>query len=223
VPPLPSPGNVLKIDLLWSDSADNNISTRLFFKYTGGAPAAADCVTIATTAGTEAYSYLGGLISTFVTMLGATCQDLSSDTGNEGVYSDSHAGGRTGEPLPAGVAFLVNYGIGRHYRGGKPRSYFPFGTAVDLATAQTWDSTILASVNSDMQPFSQHISGTVAGSTTVGPQCNVSYYQGFTSVENPLTHRWRNVPTLRSSPVVDTITSWSGNEKPGSQRRRYQR
>jgi hypothetical protein len=49
---------------------------------------------------------------------------------------------------------------------------------------------------------------------------NVSYYNGFTVVTNPTTGRARNVPTLRGTPVVDTVTGIVARVQVGSQRRR---
>jgi hypothetical protein len=41
------------------------------------------------------------------------------------------------------------------------------------------------------------------------------------SAQNPLTLRWRNVPTYRTGTIpVDPVISSSLNPKPGSQRRR---
>ncbi len=52
-------------------------------------------------------------------------------------------------------------------------------------------------------------------------QVNVSYYEGFKVVTDPLTGRSRNVSQLRpEGPAVDRITSFSINPKLGSQRRR---
>lgn len=52
-------------------------------------------------------------------------------------------------------------------------------------------------------------------------QVNVSYYEGFEVVTDPVTGRSRNVPQLRpGGPVVDKITGFSINPKLGSQRLR---
>jgi hypothetical protein len=62
--------------------------------------------------------------------------------------------------------------------------------------------------------------GSTAGSTTITEHVNVSYYSGFTAVENPITHRWKNVSNPRSTPVVDNIQSWAIAGHVASQRRR---
>jgi len=49
---------------------------------------------------------------------------------------------------------------------------------------------------------------------------NVSYYAGNTPVQNPITHRWRNVPNPRGAPVVDPIIGYTPENGIGSQRRR---
>jgi hypothetical protein len=53
-------------------------------------------------------------------------------------------------------------------------------------------------------------------------QVNVSYYKGFTVVTSPTTGRARNVPTLRSAPVVDAVTAQAVRTSIGTQRRRIQ-
>jgi hypothetical protein len=52
---------------------------------------------------------------------------------------------------------------------------------------------------------------------------NVSYYEGFTVVIDPITGRARNVPKLRSSgPLVDGVVGIVINPELGTQRRRGQ-
>jgi hypothetical protein len=62
--------------------------------------------------------------------------------------------------------------------------------------------------------------GLTQGTTTITDHVAVSYYQGFTSVQSPTTRRWKNVPNLRSVPIVNVISSYSAALKIGSQRRR---
>jgi hypothetical protein len=118
------------------------------------------------------------------------------------------------------VAVLVNYLISRRYRGGKPRAYLPWGDAGQLTSRQSWSGTFVTAVDSAFSTFYAAVIGLSAGSTTITDHVNVSYYDGFTVVTDPVTHRARNVPTLRGTPIVDVILSFAANPRPGSQRRR---
>jgi hypothetical protein len=115
---------------------------------------------------------------------------------------------------------LVNYVIGRRYRGGKPRSYFPWGSSQEIFTRQSWNPTFVTNVDSGLAAYFSAVIGTTVGGTTLTEHVNVSYYSGFTVVTNPVTHRARNVPTVRAVPVVDNILSFAASSRPASQRRR---
>jgi hypothetical protein len=116
---------------------------------------------------------------------------------------------------------LFNGTVLRRYRGGKPRSYWPFGTYSDLANPSQWSTTYITAVTTAMDAFLAHMLAITESGTSLTSQVNVSLYSGFTSVENPVTHRWRNIPTYRTGTIpVDDIVSYSINAKPGTQRRR---
>lgn len=218
--PLPLVPGVLKARLLFTVGSDTTVGTGLFFRYTGGAPSNSDAVSLATDILTAAAAEFPALMFTEDALTGVDVQDLSSDTSGDGEALGSHAGTLAGGTIPASAAFLVNHAISRRYRGGRPRSYFPFGAQSELQTGQTWASAFVASVTSAFDAFLASCIGATGGSTEISNHVNVSYYSGFTSVENPITHRWRNVPTLRTDPVVDLITGSVGSVRVSSQRRR---
>lgn len=219
MPALPNVPNVLRADLLWSDAADIDVSTRKFFRYSGGPPNSTDCVNFAATI----YGAMSGhnaLWGTDTDLTGVRVTDLSSASGGQGVHAQSTAGGNSSAPLAGGTAVLVNDVIGRRYRGGKPRSYLPWFTADDLATRQTWIAGSVTAADSALAAFYAAVIGAVEGSTTITQHVNISYYDGFTVVTSPTTGRARNVPKLRTVPVVDAILSFSTSVRPASQRRR---
>jgi hypothetical protein len=219
MPALPNVANVLRADVLWTIGADSSASTRQFFRYSGGAPNSTD----ATAYAADIYGLVAAMIGLYTSttvLSGVRVTDLSSASGGQGVHAQATAGNRGTGELPGATCVLVNELISRRYRGGKPRSYWPFGAQTDLNTPQTWSSTLLTTVDSDLATFYAGVIGLAEGSSTITDHVNVSYYNGFTVVTNPVTHRSRNVPTLRTTPVVDVITSFGAATRIAAQRRR---
>jgi hypothetical protein len=219
MPPLHSVPNVIKAQLLWSDSSDNDVRTTLFFRYSGGPPTSTDAVALAADIYTAAAAMLGNWTPT-TQLTGVEVTDLSSPAGGQGLHAASTPGTLSGSDLAGGTAVVVGYLITRRYRGGKPRSYFPFFSADSLATRQTWIGADLTALDSALTTFFSAVIGSSAGTTTITDHVNVSYYLGFTVVTNPVTGRARNVSTPRATPVVDVISSFGARPRPGSQRRR---
>jgi hypothetical protein len=116
---------------------------------------------------------------------------------------------------------LINYPIGRRYRGGKPRSYLPWGTSADLNDAQTWDTTPLADFHTGWTAIlAAVVAAGPVGSAVIGSQCNVSYYGPPNRIITGSTGRVRTISTTRSTPIIDDLPSFSVNRKLASQRRR---
>jgi hypothetical protein len=219
MPPLNPVPNVLKCQLLWSDSSDNDVRTTWFFRYSGGPPTATDCNNLAA----DIYSAVEAMVGNWTAttqFTGVEVTDLSSPSGGQGLHSQSTSGTRVGGDLAGGTAVVVGYVITRRYRGGKPRSYFPFFSSSDLVSRQQWSAGDLSILDGDLATCFAAIIGATSGSTTITDHVNVSYYTGNRVVTNPITGRARNVPQPRAVPVVDVITSFGARVQPGSQRRR---
>jgi hypothetical protein len=223
VPALPPVANVLRVETEFYVGSNTTVFTRLFFRYSGSAPSNGDCAALAATIRAAAVSHLVPVLANANGLENVTVQDLSSLSGGVGTATGSTPGTLGTDANPAGVAVLANYGIQRRYRGGKPRSYWPIGDRGALVSPNAWSASAVSSFTGAITGYTGAIVGLVQGGTTIGGQVNVSYYSGFTSVQNPVTHRWRNVPTLRAVPAVDAIATTTVNVKPGNQRRRYQR
>jgi hypothetical protein len=218
MPALPVVPNVLRADLHWSISSDVNARTSLFFEYSGTAPDGSACLSLATTIATAMGGW-GEYWDVDTTLLGCTVTDLSSVTGGVATHDVSVAGTRP-NPMSGATAVLVNYQISRRYRGGKPRSYLPWGDSGDIGNRQTWNATRVGLWGTALAEFFDTVIGSTAGGTTITQHVNVSYYSGFTVVTSPTTGRARNVPTLRSSPLVNTVSSFAVSAKIANQRRR---
>ena len=192
---------------------------RLFLRYTGTPPSASQLVTACTNFANAWASDLAPQTSTAQQLASVTAIDLSSNTGAEGTATAVHAGTRTGTELPVDVAVLVNGQISRRYRGGKPRTYVPGGVAADTTDGRHWTGAFQSGFLTAWQSFTNALDGSSGIAGGLSPY-NVSFYEGFTVVTDPVTHRARNLPTLRSSPQLDPVIGYSINPIIGSQRRR---
>lgn len=220
MPPLPNVPNVMRVRLIWGVNAPVNVGTNLFWSYTGGPPASADCTAIAGQINSAVASDLLSLLSQNYSLQEVICTDLSSPTGATGLSTTGHLGTRTGANVPISNCVLLDHLINRRYRGGKPRSYLPFGVDADLNNQRTWSAALVAAVNTGFAAFVTAVNAANSGTTVMAAHVNVSYHKGFTVVTSPTTGRARNVPTLRTTPLVDTVSSTVANVKIGTQRRR---
>lgn len=220
MPPLPVVAKTVKVACVGTVGGDVDIVSRFYIAYTGTAPAPSDLNTFCTAVASSWSSHLAALHNTQFTLTKVTAEDLSSATSASGLWSGSDAGTRSGSVLPTGVAMVISYEIARRYRGGHPRGYWPMGNQADVGGAQNWSSSFITAVTSGWAAFVSAVLGdgwTGAGTLS---HVNVSYYEGFTVVTNPITGRARNVPTPRSSSVIDAVAAYRYNTRFGSQRRR---
>jgi hypothetical protein len=222
MPALPAAPGVLKITVPMTLEGDPFALNRFFFHYDGTAPTPTQLATFADVVSTAWGARLATLANANVTQQTVNVEDLSSSTGAVANGSTTHVGTRTGAPIAAGSCVMIQFLIARRYRGGKPKIFLPFGVAADLTGSSTWGATFLGNVATGWGQFIADISAAMwTGSLTI-KHVNVSYYEGFTVVTNPITHRARNVPTLRGAPVVDTVVGYGTENSVASQRRRNQ-
>lgn len=216
---LPVVADVIRVRLGWFTGADSAAISNLYFGYTGGPPSNANCVTMAGTIIADAATALEGAMGATTGMEYVEVTDLGSTSGGQGENTTAFGGTRSGHPVPAGAAVLVNYQIPRRYRGGKPRTYWPAGVAEDLATSKQWLSASVTAFESAWSTFLTDILAAGAG-IVIAHQVNVSYYDGYTWETYGTPVKYRRVLTLRATPVTDNVTSSSVSPTVGSQRRR---
>lgn len=220
MPPLPAAPGVLQVKLSGTYAVPAVWLTRFYIKYTGTAPTVAQLTTYNGSVATAYSNRLEALVATSINLTQVETTDLTSSTGATSTSSTSNAGTRSGTALPADVCMVTSYEIGRRYRGGHPRGYWPFGTATDEASVRQWSSALVASTLTDLNLFfADLVAAGWSGAGTLS-HVNVSYFSGFTVITNPITGRARNVPTLRSSPTIDDITTVVPRLSFGTQRRR---
>jgi hypothetical protein len=135
-----------------------------------------------------------------------------------GYGAGTHSGGAS---LPGSAAMLVNYRIAQRYRGGKPRTYWPFATTVDMANAQTWNLAGATNWPNVMAALYSGILAATGGGYALTQQTSISYYGGTP----PLLAQHKNGETLwtsqrRAAPVLFDVLGFSIATKIASQRRR---
>ena len=157
--PLPAVPGVCKLRI--SGTIGNRPFVNIFHaSYSTDFLGTGQCLTVATNFYNAYKGRFQTLVCNGVTVTTCDCQDLGSDVGQVATYASSWTGNHSGTMQPANVAMCLGWHIGRHYRGGHPRTYFP-GTAVqDTQDPSTWsgatEAAWIAAGNgliSDVQAF----------------------------------------------------------------------
>ncbi len=222
MPPLPDVPGVVKLAFIFSDGINTDIVSRFFVSYAGSAPSSGQLDTFCNAAHGEFVTSLIADLNQVYTLGRVHAIDLSSATGAEGDDATSSAGTATDPPLTSDVAAVLSYEIARRYRGGHPRGYWPLGQSSNLSTPQTWTDAFVSGIQGDFTDFMTNVlSHAWSGGGPLG-HVNVSYFSGFTVVTSPTTHRARNVPTVRATPLVDAVSGAIMRKHIGTQRRRLQ-
>jgi len=181
---------------------------------------AADATNLANSLKTAWTTNFAPLCHPQVSLTSVVVTDLSSPTGGQGTSTGAVVGTRAGTTLTSNDCFLVDFKINRRYRGGKPRQYWPFGIQTDILDPQHWTTTFVTAVtNAHNAMGAAAISLTWSGGQ-IANSINISWYQGFTVVTNPVTGRARNVPKLRTTPLTDQVTASTFSQRIATQRRR---
>lgn len=221
MPSLPVVPNVIKVRQRWTRGTDTDVLTHHYLQYAGGPPSTANIVAMAT-------SYQGLVVTNFkasatadITIEECFMEDLSSSSGAVGSGGTPTVGTNPNVPLGGAAAVNIQSIILRRYRGGKPRTEWPLGSADDLTTAQAWKGSFVSGMATLHSAFASDVLAITEGTTTIENFVNVSYFSGFTVVTNPVTGRSRNVPKLRvGGPVVDVVTGFVVHTALGTIRRR---
>jgi hypothetical protein len=220
MPALPPVAQVLKFVWHWTVDGDPLAQTIGHWHYSGGPPTPTDCNVMGSNATSLSDSVFAAVCHNTVGVAKCQVTDLTSPTSAQGEGGSPWLGTESGSLLPPAASAIANYTIARRYRGGKPRNYFPLGVSGDLASTGLWSGTAITNFETAIVNFLAAMLTGVASGCTIDRHVNVSYFHGSTVVISPTTGRARNVPTLRGTPVVDTITGSSVASFVGSQRRR---
>lgn len=215
--------NVAKVLLRYAAPGIAEAITRLFFSWTNSisnSNSNAWCQSVANNWATN----IAPLVPPALVLNAVTLEDLSQGSSVAGAWAGTKPGTRSGGEYGPAECFIIENLIGRKYRGGHSRNYLP-GLDIGQASAvdgNAWNTTYAGTVLSAWQAFLSAISGSngPAGSTPF-THVSVPMYKGFKAVQNPLTGRYRNVPTYAPEPITpDVIVGTAYNVNFGSQRRR---
>lgn len=219
VPPLPEIP-CLRVRLGYNLLSGTEMGNRFYLSYSGSAPSAANCVTLAGDIASAWNARIPPICYINQVLAEVDVQDIATNTGAFGTVSVSHAGTLTGGTLTSNTATNVEYDIARRYRGGKPRIFWPPPDDTALASEDKWSSTFIGQVNTVTSEFFSDIEALTVGSMGTLQHVNISYYAGFTNVTNS-SGRTRAAPKYRSPTAkVDPITGYACKAVVGSQRRR---
>ena|SRR5215469_15143908 len=218
-PPLPDVSTV-RVHLTGRDASNFQWGVRLYFSYSAGPPSGADCTTLAGAINSAFSAHLAALMVPNYELDEVDVLDIATDTGLSGQNTTVVAGTRTGIPVAYQVAFNVEYGIARRYRGGKPRSYFPFGADTDLADYSHWTTALHDLVLTGVTAFFNAIEATSIPGLGTLKHINLSYYQGYqprTTGGGQTTFKPKYRTDFAKS---DVVTSYIPRLELSSQRRR---
>lgn len=197
MPRLPDVPNVLRIKL-GGLVAGQPYAAVQYARWAGSSVSSADLATAAGAVGgawTDALSQLAGA---HVSLTEVTLTDLTRLDAAVGSASMSRAGTRVGSQLPNQVAMVSSYKINVRYRGGHPRTYWPFGVAGDITNGRTWTGPFLTLAQGAVVDYIGNINSIAVGTGNL-IFCAVSFYSG----KDPVT----GLPQLRDIPVNYTINT----------------
>jgi hypothetical protein len=213
--------NTIELGLHWAIDEYPNATTKLHFSIAAASATPADLQTLVNGVGAALNGNVSAAIGTHVKLVTVTATELGSGQQNTASAQPNMVGTRAGAWLPANACVLALYKIGVRYRGGKPRSYLPFGTAPDLADAQTLTSAAVTDLQQKWITGVTNIIGIAAGSAKPTGAVTVSYYGGTP----PALAQNKNGETTwhsqrRQNPVTYPVLNTTISTRLASQRRR---
>jgi hypothetical protein len=219
LPPLPdTPCLRVNLDYKWVDSSLSG--GRFYLSYAGSAGSAGDLGTLASDISSQWNTSIAGLCCPDVSLVEVDVLDIATRTGLSAQSAAIHAGTRSGAVLPQDVAFNVEWGIARRYRGGKPRMYWPMGTQPDLVDTAHWLSTFVTTVGTDVTAFFTAINALSIGGLGALQHVNLSYYEGFHNVTDTSGRTYPRPLYRTPNAVHDDVKSYIPKALVSSQRRR---
>lgn len=225
MPALPPVPDVIKVEFGFTVGTDLSAVVIQHVGYSGGPPSADVLNTMCGDCRTSIHTQMAEVMNSAVTLVSIKMTDIASDTGNVGEETETVGGGLGSDLLSGGTACLVSFPIGRRYRGGKPRSYWPFGDSGSLLDPQHWTDDFVGAVDAFTGALQGFYEGETVGGTTLTQQVAVSYYEPPNIViTNPTTGRAKTTSTRRTTPLVDIIgSSFIVSPVLASQRRRVRK
>jgi hypothetical protein len=113
------------------------------------------------------------------------CTDLSSETGSAGIFESIVNGASAGTAVPNQVQLVISKAIGRRYRGGHPRTYFPGLNEAFLDTPTHWNAQHAVDVANGWTAMIGGITGNPSTPKITGEVC-VHYIKNGAPLAFPL-------------------------------------
>jgi hypothetical protein len=219
MPALPPVPNVIRARFIQTIGTDTDVLNHIYLQYTGTNNQAA-MNALAAQVATAWNAKLAGNIPNTVHLTGIQCQDLTSATGFVGVTAPGTNGSETTtSSTSANSCLLTVYEFPRRYRGGKPRWYQSGLSSTHWNGINAWATSFLTTWVTAFEAMIADIVGFSSNGVTIADHVNVSYYEGYKPTEYP-SGRYRNVPQVRATPLVDIIGAYVADALIASQRRR---
>jgi hypothetical protein len=218
-PPLPEVPCV-RVAVDYQDNSNLRSGGRFYLSYSGSAPTAGNCATLASDVASAWATNICDLFTNNWALVEVDVLDIATDSGASGQWTGTNTGTLSGTSLPSQCASNIEFGIARRYRGGKPRMYLPPGGDSQLLNASTYTSSFVTALHTGMAAAMAAIEALSIGSMGTLQHVNVSFYQGYrtrTTGGGQTTF----APKYRSpTALVDDINSYIAKATVGSQRRR---
>lgn len=209
----------MRVRLVYNLGEAGEGGNRFYLRYGGSAPTAANCGTLASDIASAWSTHFSPVVSTFNALNEVDVLDIATDSGLSGNWTGTNPGERSGSPLPTQCPTNIEFGIGRRYRGGKPRMYLPPPVDSDLNTTAQWTPGFVTAAQAAAAGFFAAVEALSVGAVGTLTHVNLSYYKGFHNITNS-SGRERAVPTYRDTALSDVITNYAVKPIIGSQRRR---
>jgi hypothetical protein len=218
---MPPVADVFSVRAVFTSSGKIDQGVRWFYLYSGGPPTSANLASWGTLIANSMNGDFAAITPSNVQWNELVLTDLGSNTGAAATVQLAVPAG-TEALAPPDECTVTSYTLDVRYRGGHPRTYWPFSAGSSINPGGTWPTTFTTAVQNAVSAAIAAPIAAQEGSATCTNHVAVSYYSGFTSVENPITHRYRNVPTLRPTPLTHNVVGMIVQPYVGSQRRRRQ-
>jgi hypothetical protein len=210
MPGLPPIANVVLVKLKGTIGLGrwNNI---FYLQYTGTAPSTGDLTTLANNIATAWSTNLAPMAPATVALTEVDLADLSNSTAATAQVSIAAIPGtRAGTANTNQACMVASWQINHRYRGGHPRTYFPFGVQADVTNGSLWTTAFHTAAVTAINAWRTALNALTTGSTSY-KMISVSYYVGGAVRPAPLPF------TINGGVVhgrVDTQRSRLGRETP---------
>lgn len=211
MPTLPSAAKILRCT--YSGTYGSTKWVNVFhLRYTGTLTTQADADSITASLQSAWASNIASLVHTTCSLTQTTLQDLSSLTSPQSVNSTPHAGSSASAyNMPANVALVVSFKIGRRYRGGHPRMYVPAQVQNNTVNSNQWTGTWVLTAKNAMTAWVGALNAITTTGITLSEAGSLSYYSGHALRPTPVFDPY--ILTVVHS-RVDTMRRRLGKELP---------